>query len=125
MRTMGSKVPVKPGDGGARVMVWRVKKPVPRSSAKKNRKTARVFRHYGAATAEVIAVLLGRLVTERKARILDRATAVFGSRLEAEQWLVSPVMGLNQRRPIDLLGTADGAETVEDFLGRVEYGVYM
>jgi len=32
--------------------------------------------------------------------------------------------GLDQRRPIDLLTTPAGVELVEDFLGRIEYGVY-
>nr|WP_294546768.1 antitoxin Xre/MbcA/ParS toxin-binding domain-containing protein [uncultured Rhodopila sp.] len=58
------------------------------------------------------------------AEILVKATAVLGSQEEAEQWLQRPAMGLDQRRPIDLLATAAGAEIVRDFLGRLEYGVY-
>ena len=33
-------------------------------------------------------------------------------------------MGLNQRKPIDVLATPAGVELVEDFLVRLEYGVY-
>ncbi|MDE4063639.1 antitoxin Xre/MbcA/ParS toxin-binding domain-containing protein [Phaeobacter gallaeciensis] len=33
-------------------------------------------------------------------------------------------MGLDNRRPIDLLATAAGAEAVADYLTRMEYGVY-
>jgi uncharacterized protein (DUF2384 family) len=33
-------------------------------------------------------------------------------------------MGLDGQRPIDLLQTVQGAELVNDFLGRLEYGVY-
>jgi len=33
-------------------------------------------------------------------------------------------MGLNQRRPIDLLATPAGVEMVETFLERLDYGVY-
>lgn len=58
------------------------------------------------------------------ASILARATAVFGSQEEAEQWLERPAIGLDQRRPIDLLATPAGTELVEDFLQRLEYGVY-
>ncbi len=58
------------------------------------------------------------------AEILAKATAVLGSQEEAEKWLDSPAIGLNQRRPIDLLGTPAGIELVEDFLERLEYGVY-
>ncbi len=58
------------------------------------------------------------------ASILARATAIFGSQEEAEQWLERPAIGLDQRRPIDLLATPAGVELVEDFLQRLEYGVY-
>ncbi len=62
--------------------------------------------------------------TWKLAEILAKATAVFGSKKGAEQWLEQPAMGLNQRRPIDLLATPAGVELVEDFLVRLEYGVY-
>ncbi len=58
------------------------------------------------------------------AGILAKATAVLGSQDEAEQWLERPAMGLDQRRPIDLLATPAGVELVEDHLSRLEYGVY-
>jgi putative toxin-antitoxin system antitoxin component (TIGR02293 family) len=56
--------------------------------------------------------------------ILAKATAVFGSPQEAERWVEQPAIGLGQRRPIDLLATPAGAKIVEDFLTRVEFGVY-
>ena len=62
--------------------------------------------------------------TWKFAEILAKATAVLGSQQEAEQWLERPAIGLDQRRPIDLLATPAGAKIVEDFLGRVEFGVY-
>ena len=58
------------------------------------------------------------------AEILAKATEVFGSQQEAEQWLERPAIGLDRRRPIELLSTPAGVELVEDFLGRLEYGVY-
>lgn len=58
------------------------------------------------------------------AEILAKATDIFGSQAEAEQWLGRPAVGLDQRRPIDLLGTPAGVELVEDHLDRLEYGVY-
>jgi putative toxin-antitoxin system antitoxin component (TIGR02293 family) len=63
--------------------------------------------------------------TWKFAGILAKATAVFGSRTEAEQWLERPAIGLDRRRPIDLLATTAGAEIVENHLERIEYGVYM
>ncbi len=58
------------------------------------------------------------------AEILAQAMDVFGSQEEAELWLERPAIGLEQRRPIDLLATPTGVELVETFLGRLKYGVY-
>lgn len=58
------------------------------------------------------------------AEILATATAIFGSQAEAEEWLESPAIGLDQRRPIELLATPAGVKLVEDLLVRLEYGVY-
>jgi len=58
------------------------------------------------------------------AEILARASALFGSQSDAEEWLERPAMALEQRRPIDLLSTPAGVESVEDHLTRLEYGVY-
>ncbi len=62
--------------------------------------------------------------TWKFAEILARATAVLGSQEDAEQWLERPAIGLDQRRPIDLLATPAGVHLVEEFLKRIEYGVY-
>lgn len=62
--------------------------------------------------------------TWKFAEVLTKATSVFGSRAAAEQWLVEPATGLDRRCPIDLLSTPAGVKLVEDFLGRLEYGVY-
>jgi putative toxin-antitoxin system antitoxin component (TIGR02293 family) len=62
--------------------------------------------------------------TWKLAEILAKATSIFGSKEEAEQWLERPAIGLNQRKPIDLLATPAGVELVEDFLVRLEHGVY-
>jgi putative toxin-antitoxin system antitoxin component (TIGR02293 family) len=58
------------------------------------------------------------------AEILSKAIGVFGSQEEAEEWLERPATGLDQRRPIDLLSTPAGVELVEDYLTRLQYGVY-
>jgi putative toxin-antitoxin system antitoxin component (TIGR02293 family) len=63
--------------------------------------------------------------TWKFAEILADATAVFGSREEAEHWLERPATGLNRQRPIDLLATPAGTKLVEDFLRQLEYGVYV
>jgi putative toxin-antitoxin system antitoxin component (TIGR02293 family) len=62
--------------------------------------------------------------TWKFAEILGRVIDVFGSQKEAEEWLERPAMALDQRKPIDLLSTPAGVESVEDHLTRLEYGVY-
>jgi len=62
--------------------------------------------------------------TWKFAEILAQAIRVFGTQEEAERWLDRPGMGLNGRRPIDLLATPVGVAMVETFLTRLEHGVY-
>jgi putative toxin-antitoxin system antitoxin component (TIGR02293 family) len=62
--------------------------------------------------------------TWKFAEILGRTVALLGSQAEAEDWLERPAMALEQRKPIDLLSTPAGVESVEDHLTRLEYGVY-
>lgn len=59
------------------------------------------------------------------ARIVAKATAVLGSRETAEQWLERPALGLDGRRPIELLASTAGVGLVEEFLERLEHGVYV
>lgn len=80
-------------------------------------------RHKAAPTKLLSQEQSGR--TWKFAEILARATVVLGSQQEAEQWLERPAIGLDQRRPIDLLATPAGVELVEDYLQRLEYGVYV
>ena len=79
-------------------------------------------RHTSTAAKSLNAEQSGR--TWKLAEILARATSVLGSKEDAEQWLEQPATGLDRRRPIDLLATPAGVELVEDFLVRLEYGVY-
>ena len=60
-----------------------------------------------------------------RAEILAKASAILGSREDAERWLESPAIALNRQCPIDLLATRAGAEIVENFLSQLEYGVYV
>ena len=60
----------------------------------------------------------------RFAEIIAQATDVMGSQDAAEAWIIEPAIGLDNRRPIDLLASAAGAEAVETYLTRLEYGVY-
>ena len=57
------------------------------------------------------------------AEILAKAQEVLGTREQAEAWLSQPAIGLESRRPIDLMATPQGAELVKTLLERMEYGV--
>jgi putative toxin-antitoxin system antitoxin component (TIGR02293 family) len=58
------------------------------------------------------------------ARVLAKATDVFGSQEAAEMWISEPVMGLDRQIPLELLQTPAGVDLVNAFLTRLEYGVY-
>ena len=58
------------------------------------------------------------------AETLTTAMEVFGGREQAERWMSEKVMGLDGARPIDLLRTVQGATLVNEFLVRLEHGVY-
>jgi putative toxin-antitoxin system antitoxin component (TIGR02293 family) len=60
----------------------------------------------------------------RFAEILTKAEDVFGDPEEAARWMNTPAMGLEGRKPIDLITTQVGYELVNDFLTRMDYGVY-
>jgi putative toxin-antitoxin system antitoxin component (TIGR02293 family) len=62
--------------------------------------------------------------TWRFAEILTKAEDVFGDPEEAQRWMNTPAMGLEGRKPIDLITTQVGYELVDDFLTRMDYGVY-
>lgn len=60
----------------------------------------------------------------RFAEVLAHATRVFGSQGGAEHWLDRPAIGLDHRKPIDLLRTHPGTRLVSEYLTRIEHGVY-
>lgn len=64
-------------------------------------------------------------IPEIDAAILIKAVEVLGSKQDAELWLRSSAIGLDGQRPIDMLKSPDGKRLVEEFLFRLEYGVYQ
>ncbi|MFX0547336.1 antitoxin Xre/MbcA/ParS toxin-binding domain-containing protein [Roseovarius sp. S1116L3] len=59
---------------------------------------------------------------DRYAELLEQAISIFGSKEEAEDWMKRPAIGLERRKPIDLI--SGEAKVVETYLTRLEYGVY-
>ena len=62
------------------------------------------------------------VVGERGMRAM--AEEVLGSAEAANEWLNTEAMGLEFRKPIDLVSTSPGAEAVKTLLQRMKYGVY-
>ncbi|MGF6289641.1 type II RES/Xre toxin-antitoxin system antitoxin [Paraburkholderia youngii] len=60
----------------------------------------------------------------RLAAVTEHAIDVLGSKDAAERWLVTSAIGLDGRKPLDLLQTFEGTELVKSFLTRIDYGVY-
>jgi putative toxin-antitoxin system antitoxin component (TIGR02293 family) len=61
----------------------------------------------------------------RFAQALDKATRVFGGSNGAEGWISTPAMGLDWASPIQMLINPVGFELVDEFLSRMEWGVYQ
>lgn len=61
---------------------------------------------------------------DRYAELLEQAISIFGSKEDAEDWMNRPAIGLEHRKPIDLICVSDEAKVVETYLTRLEYGVY-
>lgn len=71
--------------------------------------------------------LLDTNASDRALRLISvtqQAIEVLGSREAAERWLSSPAMGLDRRKPIDLLQSTEGTELVKTLLTRMDYGIY-
>ena len=60
----------------------------------------------------------------RLVSVTRQAIHVLGSQEAAERWLDSAAIGLDRRKPIDLLKSTEGCEMVKTLLSRMEYGVY-
>jgi putative toxin-antitoxin system antitoxin component (TIGR02293 family) len=59
----------------------------------------------------------------RVARIVARATSVFGNEEKATAWLRRSNRALNGASPLGLLDTDAGAHEVDETLGRIEHGI--
>ena len=59
------------------------------------------------------------------AKVLEQAIRVIGTPKLAEAWMSKPAIGLDGRRPIDLLDNAIGTQLVSELLTRLEFGVYQ
>ncbi|WP_225903944.1 MbcA/ParS/Xre antitoxin family protein [Pseudomonas asiatica] len=58
------------------------------------------------------------------AQVLEHATAVFGSQQMAEQWLGKSCRYLAGHVPLDIAGNWWGFQAVEEYLQKIEFGIY-
>lgn len=56
--------------------------------------------------------------------VLAEAARVFRDEGFAREWLVSSIISLDKRRPIDHLDSIRGYERVKNTLVKIEYGMY-
>lgn len=59
------------------------------------------------------------------AQVLEYAINVFGSQKLAEEWLGRPCKCLEADAPLDLVDNVLGYRLVQDYLNRIEYGIYQ
>lgn len=59
------------------------------------------------------------------AQTLEHATNVFGNQQLAEDWLKKPCKYLDGNVPLELIDNSLGFQVVEDYLTRIEHGVYQ
>lgn len=59
------------------------------------------------------------------AHALERAITVFGNQQLAEDWLKKPCKYLDGNVPLELVDNSLGFQVVQDYLTRLEHGVYQ
>ena len=74
---------------------------------------------------QVVAMHQKSAVAFQFAKVLEHATTVFGTQRLAEEWLDRPCKHLAGNVPLDLIDNSLGFQVVEDYLERVELGVYQ
>jgi len=61
---------------------------------------------------------------DRITRIFNKAVDVFGSPQIALDWMHERLLALDNRTPLEFCNTEEGAQEVEQLLGRIEHGIF-
>ena len=64
------------------------------------------------------------LKVEMLATILQEAARVLHGEDEAAHWITTPIISLDNKRPIEHLTSINGYERVKNTLAKIEYGMY-
>lgn len=88
-------------------------------------KSVRTIQRQGAAKQPAQLSPQQSAVAFQYAKVLEHAIAVFGSQKSAEDWLGKPCKYLEGGVPLDLIDNPLGFQAVEDYLERIELGIYQ
>lgn len=88
-------------------------------------KSVRTIQRQGSSNQPVQLNSQQSAVAFQYAKVLEHATAVFGSQKAAEDWLGTPSKYLEGGVPLELIDNPAGFQAVEEYLERIEYGVYQ
>lgn len=56
--------------------------------------------------------------------LMVHATETFGDTQKARSWMATPNRALGNRRPVDLIGSDEGCQQVDEILGRIDHGIF-
>lgn len=57
--------------------------------------------------------------------LLAHAATIFGTQTHAEEWLARPCSRLGNRIPAEIIRDSAGLQIVEEYLERIQLGVYQ
>lgn len=88
-------------------------------------KSARTIQRQSEGNQTVRLSSLQSAVAFQYATVLEHANKVFGTQKLAEEWLGRPYAYLDGEIPLDVIGNPGGFQMINDYLARIEYGVYQ
>ena len=88
-------------------------------------KSIRTIQRQGSSKQPAQLNSLQSAVAFQYAKVLEHAIAVFGTQKLAEEWLGRPSKYLEGQVPLDVIDNPVGFQAVEDYLSRIEYGIYQ
>lgn len=88
-------------------------------------KSARTIQRQGSSKQTVRLNCQQSAVALQYAWVLEHAIRVFGTQKLAEGWLGQPCKCLDGEVPLDIVANPVGFQVVDDYLARIEYGVYQ
>ena len=57
-------------------------------------------------------------------KLYERGLEVFGDKDIFKDWMITDIIALGNKKPIDLIDTPEGIQSVLTVLGRIEHGIF-